>query len=222
MEQENLRPIAKIAAALSKAQGKISSAKKDSVNSHFNSKYATLASIWDACRGPLSENEIAVVQAPEIVDERLILRTTFMHSSGETLECLMPISVPQTATAQQLGSAMTYARKYSLATMAGVAPDDDDDGNAATEAKPIAPQKPVTFWDKSSYELPVPKPITEQSAKAWVETFLTGVAKAPNAESLAKYQADNQQFIDSLHAAMTHEISERCKARFEQLEPQGE
>lgn len=138
--------IGKLAAALAKAQGKIEGAKKDSTNPHFKSKYADLASIWDACRQALSENEIAVIQSPEVIDGLMVLKTTIAHSSGESMTGTLLISAPANATAQQVGSAITYARRYSLASMVGVAPDDDDDGNSATDAaKAKQASAPVTI-----------------------------------------------------------------------------
>jgi hypothetical protein len=142
--------IGKLALALSKAQGKISHAKKDTSNPFFKSKYANLASVWEACRTALSENEIAVIQAPEIVDGVMGIRTKLMHSSGEFETSFLPIAAPLTAKAQEMGSAITYARRYSLSAMVGVAPDDDDDGNQAkngqTTAKPSVDDRFNDFW----------------------------------------------------------------------------
>lgn len=219
MEQENQRSsIAKIGAALAKAQGKIANAKKDSMNPHFKSKYADLASIWDACRIPLSENEIAVVQAPELLDGALVLHTTLIHSSGETLSCIFPMAIAANAQPQQIGSAITYAKKYSLASMAGVAPEDDDDGNAA-QSSPPSPRPPqnnaISFWDRASYKLPL---ANENEITSWLTSFRNGISKAPDIAALAKYQADNQDTLDTLSATVTHAISEECAARAEQLE----
>lgn len=116
--------------ALSKAQGKIESAKKDKKNPFFKSSYADLASVWDACRSSLSESGIAVVQAMEPVDGTLMLVTTLGHSSGQWMKSYMPI-VTQKQDPQSLGSAITYMRRYSLAAIVGVAPDEDDDAEGA-------------------------------------------------------------------------------------------
>lgn len=130
---ERSESIAALAAALAKAQGSIEAAKKDSENPHFKSKYADLASVWAACREALSVNNVAVVQAPgECADGRVWLTTILMHSSGEWLS--EPLSIPLAKVdAHGFGSALTYARRYALAAMVGVAPDDDD-GNAAASA----------------------------------------------------------------------------------------
>lgn len=122
----------KLALALSKAQGEMKSAKKDVTNPFFKSKYADLASVWDACREALSKNEIAVIQVPELKDGIIGIRTKLVHSSGEFEEGFFPLAVPVTAKAQEMGSAMTYLRRYALSAMVGVAPEDDD-GNEATK-----------------------------------------------------------------------------------------
>lgn len=124
-----------INAALAKAQAKMAGAKKDATNPHFKSRYADLASVWDACREALTANGIAVVQmtAPSEKDE-IIVETRLAHSSGEWYEGTLSLPVSK-ADAQGYGSALTYARRYGLAAAAGVAPEDDD-GNAAAMAKP--------------------------------------------------------------------------------------
>lgn len=120
-----------IAAALSKAQGEIQHAAKDSTNPHFNSKYADLASVLDACREPLAKNQLSFTQLPCKMESFWVLITRLMHSSGEFMESHCPI-ITSKQDAQGFGSGLTYARRYALASMVGVA-QDDDDANAATK-----------------------------------------------------------------------------------------
>lgn len=116
--------------ALSKAQGKIQPALKDKANPFFKSSYADLASVWTACREALSENGLAVVQSVVTYpDKGMNLVTTLGHSSGQWMKSEMPI-ISQKVDPQSLGSAITYYRRYSLAAMVGVAPEEDD-GEAA-------------------------------------------------------------------------------------------
>ena len=123
--------IAGLAAALSKAQAAMGAAKKDSTNPHFKSRYADLASIWDAYREPLTKNGLAVVQLPGKDEAGYYVETVLTHASGEFISDKLHI-VPTKDDPQGLGSAITYARKYGLSAIAGVAPDDsDDDGEAA-------------------------------------------------------------------------------------------
>ena len=123
--------IAALAAALSKAQSAMTGAKKDSVNPHFKSRYADLASIWDACREPLTKNGLSVIQMPGKDETGYYVETLLAHSSGEFVSCKLHIS-PVKDDPQGLGSSITYARKYGLAAIAGISADDsDDDGEAA-------------------------------------------------------------------------------------------
>ena len=149
-------PTAKLATALAAAQGEIGGALKDSTNPHFRSSYADLASVWDACRAPLSRHGIAVVQMPRVEDGRCYVKTVLIHSSGEQLSSEMSTRLDKD-TPQVLGSCITYLRRYGLMSMAGIAPDDDD-GEAATNRnkptrKPRAKPTHKPFTTMSPSEL---------------------------------------------------------------------
>lgn len=128
-----------ISAALAKAQGVINNPGKGAVNSHFNSSYADLSDGINAIREGLSANGLAYVQAPRVEGDVLMLDTRLTHSGGQWMECEYPVcKFP--AQPQVMGSAMTYARRYSLFSLVGIA-GDDDDGNAANKAEIPAPKK---------------------------------------------------------------------------------
>lgn len=129
--------IGKIADALAKAQGKIKGAVKDSENPHFRAKYADLASVWDACREQLSANGIAVIQVPSGGPEVVSITTLLAHSSGEWIRGELSLR-PVKADPQGIGSAITYGRRYGLAAMVGVAPEDDDGEAASGRSTPRA------------------------------------------------------------------------------------
>lgn len=133
-----------LAKALAKAQAVIEGASKDSTNPHFGSKYADLASVWAACRKALTDQGLAVTQTTAQRDEHIILITRLLHVSGEWVESELPLIFAKNDM-QGLGSALTYARRYSLAAMAGVSPEDDD-GNAAVASttKAQTSQAPVS------------------------------------------------------------------------------
>jgi hypothetical protein len=133
--------IADLAAALSKAQASITGALKDSANPFFKSKYADLASCWDACRKPLTDNGLAVIQTIEAGEARAVLVTTLCHASGEWIKSYCPI-LTKDDSPQALGSAITYARRYALAAMVGLAQIDDDAEAAQGRHKVSAPQNP--------------------------------------------------------------------------------
>ena len=148
-----------IAAALAKAQMAMGKARKDTTNTHFKSKYADLTSVMDACMPALNENGIAVYQPVRVEGGTTFVDTVLLHSSGETLQCSLPLVVGKNDM-QGLGSAITYARRYGLMCMAGIAPEDDD-GNAAVEgvqkaqanAKQPEPQRPELTIEQATIAL---------------------------------------------------------------------
>lgn len=134
--------IGKLSEALAKAQAVIEGAKKDSANPYFKSKYADLASVWDACRKPLTDNGLSVIQTglfdttnPDMV----IIETTLSHASGEWVSGIMAAK-PVKTDPQSIGSCVTYLRRYSLSAIAGVSPEDDD-ANTASGNTSVTPKK---------------------------------------------------------------------------------
>jgi hypothetical protein len=123
--------------ALAKAQSEMGKALKDSQNPHFKSKYADLASVMNACLPALTANGIAVTHAMHWGDTDRLMLTRFSHGASDThIEMAVPLILGK-QDMQGLGSAMTYARRYGVMGLAGIAPEDDD-GNAAAQS---APQK---------------------------------------------------------------------------------
>lgn len=121
--------------ALSAAQAEMGPALKDSSNPAFKSKYADLASVMAACMPALSKHGIAVLQPAFDDGDGRYVKTIFVHGeTSETAECRVPLIVAKNDM-QGYGSAVTYARRYGLMGMAGIAPEDDD-GNAAAKAPP--------------------------------------------------------------------------------------
>lgn len=118
-----------LATALAKAQGQLEDAVKDT--SGHNYKYADLASVYKACRKQLSENGLSVIQFPTGGPEVITVRTRIMHSSGQWMEDSLTLK-PTKFDAQGAGSAITYARRYSLMAVVGISADDDD-GAAASQ-----------------------------------------------------------------------------------------
>jgi hypothetical protein len=129
---------ATIAEALSAAQAELTDPPKDSTNPHYKSRYADLATVLKTVRPVLARHGIALVQTTDILDGTLVLVTRLLWRDEEILG-RYPVQ-PVKADPQGLGSAMTYARRYALQAIVGVAADDDDDGNAASAPKPSAPR----------------------------------------------------------------------------------
>jgi len=152
--------VKEIATALSKAQAAIRGAEKDSDNPYFGSSYASLASVWEACRAAITANGLSVVQGTESGDaDSVKVVTRLMHSSGEWIESeisVKPMKMKvdkndpeKQITPQSVGSALTYARRYALSAMVGIAPEDDD-GNAASQPKGQASE--VVQQDLGTFE----------------------------------------------------------------------
>jgi hypothetical protein len=124
-----------IASALVKAQKAFGPALKTSSNPHFKSRYADLAACVEAVMGGLNDNGIALIQQTHECESGVMVETVFVHESGETYSA-GKLHVPAVKhDAQGYGSALTYARRYSLMAACGIAPEDDD-GNMASRAKP--------------------------------------------------------------------------------------
>jgi len=126
--------ISELAKALVGAQKAITGAKLDSENPYFHSKYADLTSIWASCRKPLSDNGLSIVQSCDIIDGQSVIETTLLHTSGEWITGKLVLSIIK-PDPQSMGSAITYARRYSLAAMVGICTEDDDAESAMDRKK---------------------------------------------------------------------------------------
>lgn len=126
--------------ALAKAQGEFETATKNQKNPFFNSKYLTLGGVIEIIRKPFSKNGLSFLQFPTVKKEgnitTVIIRTVIAHESGETIEneLILPVTIGgRISDAQAIGSAITYARRYSLQSLVGISADEeDDDGNSAS------------------------------------------------------------------------------------------
>ena len=150
--------ITNLGKALVKAQTQMTTVKKDSVNPHFKSSYASLAAVNEAVLPYLSANGIAVLQGVSSTqDVKFVgVSTTFIHGdSGEwwTEELLLS---PTKNDPQGFGSAITYGRRYLLMAMAGIAADDDDANDASSSSTKTKPQSPAI-----KPTLPVPQPVAK-------------------------------------------------------------
>lgn len=162
---ETSQQINEIATALSKAQSEIEGAVKDVRNDFFKSKYADLHGVWDACRDALVKNGLSVVQTTEtplnpfggekVDDGYITVVTRLMHSSGQWIQGRLRMK-PTKPDPQAVGSCITYARRYALAAIVGVA-QMDDDGNAASGN---AQQE-----EKKAFIKPTPSPKTNYQQK---------------------------------------------------------
>lgn len=193
--------ISEIAGALAKAQGEIRAAVKDSTNPHFKSRYADLASVWEACRAPLSKHGIAVVQGPSNEDSGATSVTTLLlHSSGQWIEGKLSVA-PLKNDAQGIGSVITYLRRYALAAMTGVAPDDDD-GEAAVGRPPARrqddPPQPRVEGPRVVAPIHANGQNGEGKHASWVRKAESEIDAAPTRTALEDWQKKNQATMNKL------------------------
>jgi hypothetical protein len=150
----NTPSIVKISSALLKAQKEIGGAKKGADNPFFKKKYADLGAVMEACKDAFNENGITVLQPVISEGDSTYVETVLLHESGEFISAKMVVSCKNKDNPQEMGSAISYAKRYSLQAIAFI-PSEDDDGESVaktyrTPAKTEAP-KPIT---------PAPKPLT--------------------------------------------------------------
>jgi hypothetical protein len=141
--QHQSEHINELAVALSKAQGEIDGAKKDSVNPFFKASYADLASVIAAAKAPLAKYGLAYTQLTNFDENGSYLITTLMHSSGQWIAGKYPLGFSDNKIQTQ-GSTITYVKRYTLQAMLGIA-SEDDDGNSAQQnhrqaPAPVAPK----------------------------------------------------------------------------------
>lgn len=174
--------VTELSAALAKAQAGIANAAKEGMNPHFNRTYATLKSVWSVCKTPLTDNGLSVVQSPEVENQTVKVTTTLLHKTGQWIESSITMPVKKW-DCQGIGSAITYARRYALAAMVGVAPeDDDDDGESAVNHHNTQP--PANQQQQQQSQPAQQQPQGEKTDYQKVNSFL----KAANCK--AKEEAD--------------------------------
>jgi hypothetical protein len=186
--------INELAAALAKAQGAIKGATKDTANPFFKSKYADLASVWDACRAELTANGLSIIQTTDD-SQGVTVVTTLAHSSGQWIRGRLTMR-PVKDDPQGIGSAITYARRYALAAMVGVAPEDDD-GNAASgrnnnnanvpDVQPMPKKDPIAPWRG---------PLTKTDLVKQLRKLTSDIVACDDADQLNACVASYQAVID--------------------------
>jgi hypothetical protein len=202
-----------LSAAMATAQGEMKPAIKDATNPHFKSKYADLASVFEAVRAPFSKHGLSVWQELGNAEGGVTVTTRLVHKTGQWVE-FGPLFVPAgKQDAQGLGSAATYARRYGLASALGVCADEDDDGNAAASGGggklPASPKTPApTSWT-----------ISAKSPEEFATTFKEKMGKAPNLEAANKLHTDNKAHLAALPDDLYKPCAEAIETRIAALSP---
>ena len=177
-----------LATALVKAQSEFEPARKDAKNGHFNSKYSSLSACVDAVKEALNNNGIALIQPTHECESGVLVETLFLHESGEMLSAGKLHFPASKNDPQGYMSALTYARRGSLLSACGIAPEDDD-GNAAVKAMPSA--KPV---DK-----PIVKPKVEEKPALVVDEGMPILEFAEGSFASSQTMSELKQWFSQLY-----------------------
>jgi hypothetical protein len=193
-------PRAALFAAMAKAFPEIEGATKDSNNPHFKSKYADLGAVVDAIKPALVKHQLWFRQAFHDAQGGVAVETLICHASGEEVSCGVLFVPASKQDAQGYGSAITYARRYSLQTAFGVAPEDDDGNAASKPAKPRQPPANVNPEpDDPGGEEDVAAKVADWCDKQAVE--LDAIAKSGNAALLQIWHTKNSKALLRLKAS---------------------
>jgi hypothetical protein len=173
--------LGKLFDALAKAQSEFPVIPKTKTANigQYSYKYADLSDILAAVKQPMSKNGLAITQGPTLFESNLVLATTIGHSSGEKVTYFYPIH--QFDKAQSEGSEQTYKRRYALCAALGIQGEEDEDGAAASTAKPL--DKIIKEQSKPKFEMP--KNVQERVSKAPAQAPLFPKAQS----SLGSFQA---------------------------------
>jgi hypothetical protein len=192
---EQSEQIDKIVPALIKAIGAMESARKESSNPAFKSKYADLTSVMDAAKPALGDNGIAVMQPVTADGEGVLVATVLIHTSGQWIGSRLALT-PKDGSPQATGSAITYGRRYGLAGILGMTAEDDD-GNAASQpgqarlvSRPKGAMKPMPrteaeweFEDPALVDYLNRAELSSDSAKDVYAELNNAIAKASDKET---------------------------------------
>lgn len=204
-----------IHAALAAAQAEMGKAVKGTTNPHFRSKYADLGAVMDACLPALNAHGISVTQPLVTGEFGHRVETILTHGASETsVDCAVPLLLGK-QDMQGLGSAMTYARRYGLMAMAGIAPEDDDGNAAAASAPNKAQQGLQDAWkDGVMDSLPTGASAAEK-AKAFADAIVKefdgkGMKALENSwERRKRYIAEFEAHYPELHAQVVEAYVKR-------------
>lgn len=153
--------INELSSALCKSQLSYNKLIKEATNPFFKSRYADLAACIESVREPLAANGLSVIQTTDVINETgvIVVETVLMHTSGQWISGRYPLTPSKERDPQSMGSALTYARRYALTAMLGIASEDDDGETASGKTtQPVKPQdtryeKPTT---EPTYNNPAP------------------------------------------------------------------
>lgn len=217
--------LTKISPALVKAINAIEGVKKGADNPFFKSKYANLESVIEAAHDALSANGLAVMQGPGPMDGNCITLTTrLIHESGEWIETDFSLPAGK-MDPQAAGSAITYARRYSLMAMLCIpAVDDDGEASMPRTTKPGEPKNPNVsvhpegpdWWGAEGSGMSAAK----AKAEGWGETldgWLGAIPMLPTMEAWQTWCRDRDEDVKSLPKGWRIHLREELENRKKEL-----
>jgi hypothetical protein len=184
--------------ALMSAQSDMGAALKKSTNPHFKSKYADLTAVQDACVEPLHSHGFAVIQPNGQDESGMFVDTIFLHESGETFQSRVYLVVDKN-NMQGVGSAITYARRYGLMGLAGIAPEDDD-GNAAAAAPNKTAQELQDAWRDGIEDSLTESATPIQKAQAYADAIIKELKEKRSISGLDNIWNKRGNYIKSFEA----------------------
>ena len=217
-QSEQINELAKAFAA---AQSEIEAAPKNAENPHLRSQYADIASVWSAVRAILPKHGLSVAQVMvPCEDGKVCVRTTLLHISGQWLagECALPCPKQDP---QGYGSAITYARRYSLSAMLGVVSEADDDGHGAKSGDNGKSQTPPKKTG-SNFSKPTAKPDSSKPAELATEIQVKEIQAL--FANLAEYQPEKfkaEERINLLNEWLAHYKLSAVSSAFELTQSQA-
>ena len=217
---EQSESIVKLAAAMVAASGELKNPPKDSVNPHFKSRFADLATVIDTVKPTLTRHKLAVIQLPTESNGLPALATMLMHESGEWIRTTVLLCAVKTDP-QGIGSAITYARRYGLQAALNITADDDDDGHQGSQPAKPQQQKPVqqqpTQQPATGYARPTNEELKQtMQAKNWT---WAAVVTDINANDGEKYPLNVKP--DDIKANQLRAFFEWLKDQPAKPKPQG-
>jgi hypothetical protein len=197
--------------ALVKAQQAMGAVLKNASNPHLKSKYADLGSVLDACQGALHSNGFAIMQPCGKDEQGAYVETALAHESGDIFASRVYLVIGKNDM-QGVGSAITYARRYGLLGMAGLAPEDDD-GEATKAPK----GKPETKQDAPPAEAP-------RDPVKIADGIIAAFAKAATVADLDAGKATGTKiaaawdWLEQNDEAQAQRVTAACAKRYEELQ----
>lgn len=186
-----------LAKALAAFHKNLPEVHKGSTNPAFKSKYADLADVVKVVLPALAAQGLAWITRPVLTDDGFVLAYELRHVSGESIAGEWPLPDPTKAKPQELGSAVTYAKRYALSAVTGIAPDEDDDGNAASKdgaarAARREPRPPARERVEKAVGAIAGTTSREALTKVWDDVQVSGLAGVP--ETIAAYESQSAKF----------------------------